>query len=119
MSTQSGTVDLKYKTGVTDKVICRLRQSDGSPVDLSVFDSVVFNMSDNGGHSFSVPCTIGNARYSASEGGVTINFTDTELAYESEYESEFVAYLNGDITRIPSDDNWYTLVIYHAVEVTT
>lgn len=118
MSTADGVIDLKYKTGVSDDVICRILQRGDVPVDLSTFDSVVFNINDSEGHSFSVPCVFGNGSYSAAQGGVTINFSETELANEGEYECEFVATRAGKLTRIPSDDVWYLLAIYQAVQVT-
>ena len=116
MSTKNGTVDLEYKTEETDDVIAQLL-NNGIPVDLSTFDNVVFNISDNNLHSFSVPCTIGNATYAASQGGVTINFSAVQLALEGEYDCEFVATRSGVKSIFPNGNEYYILMVYPAIQV--
>jgi hypothetical protein len=118
MSTLDGIADLEYKIGVTDDVICQLLNND-VPVNLTSYTSVVFNINDDTGNSFSVPCTIGNGTYSAANGGVTINFSATELSAEGEYNCEFVASIAGALSIFPNGDEYYILKVYPAIEVST
>jgi len=117
MSTKNGVADIEYKTGITDNVICQLLQNE-IPIDLTTFTTIVFNISDGLNHSFSVPCTIGNSTYPASEGGVTINFTAIQLEHDGEYECEFVANKNGELSIIPNGNEYYVLKVYPAIQVT-
>lgn len=116
MSTKNGVADIEYKTGTTDDVICQVLEN-GVPINLTTFDTVVFNVSDGDGHSYSVPCMIGNNTYPADQGGVTINFTAAQLSTDGEYECEFILSKNGQLSIIPNINEYYILKVYPAIQV--
>jgi len=118
MTTKNGTVDFEYKEGVSDTVGVIIKQN-GMPIDLTNY-SIVFNMKDNSGHRYQVPCSLGctkdGAEYTAAQGGCTIEFAAEHLSIVEELSGEFVGTINGIISFIiPNGEEYFVIVVYEAI----
>jgi len=118
MTTKDGVVDFEYKSGVSDTVGAVLKQN-GTAIDLTGY-SIVFNMKNNLGTKFTVPCSLGGTKdgveYTAAQGGCTIEFAAEHLSIVDEFFGEFVGTLNGIVSFIiPNGDEHFSIMIYEAL----
>ena len=118
MTTKDGVVNFEYKEGVSDTVGLVLKQN-GTPIDLTGY-SIVFNMKNDLGTVFTVPCSLGGTKdgvqYTAAQGGCTIEFAAGQTSVIGEYSGELVGTLNGIVSFIiPNGDEYFIVMIYEAI----
>lgn len=113
------TYDIEYKQGDVDTAGAVLSDDDGV-LDLTG-KTVIYVMNDLQTETdrHEISCTLGGTvngvYHSAAHGGVTIPFTGTETATYGQYKSEFVVTGANFERRIPSGDNYKSVMIWEKV----
>jgi len=113
------TYDIEYKQGDVDTSGAVLSDDDGV-LDLTD-KTVTYVMKDldTGATRHEISCTLGGrvngVYHSAAHGGVTVPFTGTETATLGQYKSEFVVTGANFERRVPSGDNYKSVMIWEKV----